>query len=145
MQNMVRKMAVAGAVVAVTSVSGCGLREAIIEQGNGHMKTVSYESGLEGKNDDDAKLPAWVPDGAQQVEEVIRTTGTERILKYRPAGTALPSLCTSGNAEAVPPTLTADWWPAGEHKRTNKVCDGWHVAVEQDAVYAYRAESLLGN
>ncbi|WP_344862990.1 hypothetical protein [Amycolatopsis ultiminotia] len=143
MKSIVSKV-VCGALAAatVTTVSACGLGDSVVEHGNGHVKAVSYETGIEGKNDPAAKLPAWVPDGARNVVELVRTTGSERLLKYQSAGTALPRTCEPGPVEARPPTLTADWWPAGEHLRTDKVCDGWHVAVEHDGVYAYRAETV---
>ncbi|MBB4687765.1 hypothetical protein [Amycolatopsis jiangsuensis] len=131
-------------MAAVAAVSACGVEDAVVEHGNGHVKAVSHQSGIDGKNDAEAKLPDWVPDGAQQVEELIRTTGAERLLKYSPAGTTLPAVCKPGTAEPKPPTLTADWWPAGEHLRTDQLCDGWHVAVERDAVYAYRVETVSG-
>ncbi|WP_033292903.1 hypothetical protein [Amycolatopsis jejuensis] len=130
------------AVLAVGSVSACGLGQGLKESSNGHVKAVAYDTGRKGKADTDARLPPWVPDDAQAVKELIRTTGSERILRYQPGATGLPETCKSGVAEAKPPTLSAEWWPSGEHRRTDKVCDGWHVAVESDAVYAYRAESL---
>ncbi|MET9266774.1 hypothetical protein [Amycolatopsis sp. NPDC004079] len=142
--NSVRNKAVLAAtgIAALATVASCGLGSSIEEKSNGHVKAVSYDTGKQGKANPDARLPSWVPDDAKSVTELIRTTGSERILRYQPGPSGLPSLCKPGKAEAKSPTLTADWWPAGEHKRTDKDCGGWHVAVENDGVYGYQAETV---
>jgi hypothetical protein len=142
MSNAVRitGMAVAG-VSAAVALAGCGLSEAVTEHGNGHVKTVDYASGDEGKDNQDARLPDWVPDQAKSVTEVIRTTGSERILRFTSAG--LPDACVSGAASKTAATLTADWWPSGQEGKTDQVCDDdWHVYVDGDTVYAFVPETI---
>ncbi|GAB3370220.1 hypothetical protein [Amycolatopsis echigonensis] len=129
-------------IAALAAVASCGLGASVEEKSNGHVKAVSYDTGKQGKANPDARLPSWVPDDAKSVTELIRTTGSERILRYQPGLSGLPELCKPGKAEAKAPTLTADWWPAGEHKRMDKDCGGWHVAVEADGVFAYQAETV---
>lgn len=142
--NSVRNKAVLAAtgIAALATVASCGLGASVEEKSNGHVKAVSYDTGKQGKANADARLPSWVPDDAKSVTELIRTTGSERILRYQPGPSGLPALCKPGKAEAKAPTLTADWWPAGEHKRTDTDCGGWHVAVETDGVFAYQVETV---
>ncbi|WP_020664231.1 hypothetical protein [Amycolatopsis benzoatilytica] len=143
MKNASGKVAVlAAAIAAAATVSACGVDDSLKETSNGHVKEVSYDTGKAGKDDAAARLPSWVPDDAHSVKEVIRTTGSERLLRYQAGGADLPGACQPGPAETKPPTLTASWWPNAEHQRMNKVCDGWHVAVETDGVFAYRAETV---
>jgi hypothetical protein len=142
--NSVRSKAVlaAAGIGVIAAVSACGLGDSLQDKANDHVKAVSYETGEQGKANADAKLPSWVPDDAKSVTELIRTTGSERMLRYQPGASGLPASCKPGRAEAKAPTMTADWWPDGQHKRTDRDCDGWHVAVESDAVYGYRAETV---
>ncbi|WP_037369193.1 hypothetical protein [Amycolatopsis orientalis] len=143
--NNVRNKTVLAAtgIAALATITSCGLGASLEEKSNGHVKAVSYDTGKQGKANPDARLPSWVPDDAKSVTELIRTTGSERLLRYLPGPSSLPARCKPGKAEAKAPTLTADWWPAGEHKRTDKDCDGWHVAVEPDGVYAYQVETVV--
>ena len=134
--------AVAGVAVA-SALAGCGLSQAVSEKVSGHVKTVEYRTGTEGKADADARLPGWVPDQAQSVSEVIRTTGSERILRYTSAGTNLPGACLPGAAPKTAPTLTADWWPHGQETKTDKICDAvWNVSTDGTTVYAYKPETI---
>jgi hypothetical protein len=134
--------AVAGVAVA-SALAGCGLSEAVTEKSNGHVKTADYPNGLEGKRNQDLQLPGWVPDRAQSVSEVIRTTGSERILRYSSAGTELPGTCVPSAAPKTAPTLSADWWPQGQETKTTKVCDAvWHVSADGTTVYAYKPETV---
>jgi len=140
--NRVAGVALAG-VTAVVALAGCGLSEAVSENRNGHVKTVGYASGEEGKANEEARLPDWVPDQARSLTEVIRTTGSERILRFTAAEAGLPDACVSGAAAETAATLTADWWPRGQESKTDQVCDGdWHVYVEGDAVYAFSPETI---
>lgn len=125
-------VAVAGAAVFV--LTGIG-------RGDDHALVVDYATGLEGKNDPDAKLPSWVPDQATSVKEVIRTTGSERIMRFT-SSVDLPDTCVPGEAVTKAATLTADWWPHGQEAKTDQVCDEtWHVIVKGDTVYAYKPET----
>ncbi len=128
---------VAGAAVALT---GCGLKEALAEKANGHVRTVGYTTGAEGKRDQEIRLPDWVPDQARSVTEVVRTTGSERILRF--TGVNLPATCVPGAAATQSATLVADWWPQGQESRTDEVCGEWHVLVRDGAVYAFKPETL---
>lgn len=130
--------AVAG-VAAAVALTGCGLTGS----GNGHVKAVSYATGTVGKTNQDAHLPGWVPDQAKSVTEVIRTSGSERILRYTSASAGLPAVCVPGKASKSAATLTADWWPHSQESRADRVCSGdWHVVVEGNAVYAFKPETV---
>lgn len=133
--------AVIAAATATVALSGCGLKEGLTEKANGHVKTVGYATGAEGKRDKDARLPEWVPDGAASVTEVIRTTGSERLLKF--TGGTLPAVCVPGAAAEQQATLAAEWWPPGQERRTDKVCGEWHVLVQGADVYAFKPETLV--
>ncbi|MFE6613599.1 hypothetical protein [Amycolatopsis sp. NPDC057786] len=133
--------AVLAAATAMVTLSGCGLKEGLTEKANGHVKTVGYATGAEGKRDADARLPEWVPDGAMSITEVIRTTGSERLLKF--TGGTLPAVCVPGAAATRPATLSAQWWPQGQESRTDKVCGEWHVLVQGADVYAFKPETLV--
>ena len=134
--------AVSGAL-AVVALAGCGLDEAVTEKSNGHVKTVDYASGKEGKDNQEAKLPGWVPDQAKSVTEVIRTTGSERILRFTSGDAELPAACIPGAAAPTAASLTADWWPRGQEEKADQVCDqDWHVYVDGDTVYAFKPETI---
>lgn len=130
--------ALAAAAVVLT---GCGLAQSVHEHYDGHVKSVGYGTGIEGKHNSDARLPSWVPDQARDAQEVIRTTGAERILRFTADDPGWLSACRPAPASTVPATLTASWWPAGQETRTDRTCDGWHIRTEGPAVYAYRPES----
>ncbi|GAB3712955.1 hypothetical protein GCM10027598_19920 [Amycolatopsis oliviviridis] len=133
--------AVLAAATATVALSGCGLKEGLTEKANGHVKTVGYTTGAEGKRDKDARLPDWVPDRARSVTEVIRTTGSERILRF--TGGTLPAECAPGAAATQAATLAAQWWPEGQESRTDKVCGEWHVLVQGDDVFAFKPETMV--
>ncbi|HET6288218.1 MAG TPA: hypothetical protein VFG15_15900 [Amycolatopsis sp.] len=132
--------AVLAAATAAVALTGCGLKEGLTEKANGHVKTVAYATGAEGKRDTDARLPEWVPDGAAAVTEVIRTTGSERLLRF--TGGALPAVCVPGPAATQAATLAAHWWPQGQEGRTDTVCGEWHVLVQGIDVFAFKPETL---
>jgi hypothetical protein len=135
-------LAIAGATVAA-GLAGCGLGEGVTESSNGHVKTVAYASGTEGKNNEEARLPGWVPVQAKSVTEVIRTTGSERILRYTSAGAGLPATCSPGPAATAAATLAAPWWPLGQEGKSDRVCEqDWHVFVEGGTVYAFKPETI---
>ncbi|WP_414941452.1 hypothetical protein [Amycolatopsis sp. cmx-11-51] len=129
------------AATATFALTGCGLKEGLTEKANGHVKTVGYPTGAEGKRHEDARLPEWVPDKAASVTEVIRTTGSERILRF--TGGALPAECVPGPAATRSATLVAQWWPKGQESRTDKVCGEWHVLVQGGDVFAFKPETLV--
>jgi hypothetical protein len=130
-------------LAAALVIAGGAAAAAFALTGNGdrHVLTVNYPSGVEGKHNKDAALPGWVPDEARSVTEVVRTTGSERLLRFT-SGVALPDTCGQGKASPTAATLSADWWPRGQERRTNQVCDeNWHVFVDGDTVYAFRPET----
>lgn len=138
-------MAVTGMMTAV-ALAGCGLNDDVTENRNGHVKTVDYASGKEGKDNQDARLPSWVPDEAKSVTEVIRTTGSERILRFTFGGVAMSDACVPGEAARTAASLTADWWPRGQEEKADQVCDqDWHVHVDGDTVYAFKPETIDAN
>ncbi|MFD9895682.1 hypothetical protein ACFWY9_40595 [Amycolatopsis sp. NPDC059027] len=134
------------AALSVTTLAGCALSEAVTEASNGHVKSVDYATGAAGKADANVKLPDWVPDTAKSVTEVIRTTGSERLLRFTLDDPASLSTCAPGKPDAKPATLTADWWPSGQEGRTDRVCaTAWHVLVQGNTVYAYAPETIPQN
>ncbi|WP_037304696.1 hypothetical protein [Amycolatopsis orientalis] len=133
--------AILAAATATVALTGCGLKEGLTEKANGHVKTVGYTTGAEGKRDKDARLPEWVPDEAASITEVIRTTGSERLLRF--TGGNLPAICAPGPAATQAATLVAHWWPKGQESRTDKVCGEWHVLVQGGDVYAFKPETLV--
>ncbi|RSM63124.1 hypothetical protein DMH03_13950 [Amycolatopsis sp. WAC 01376] len=133
--------ALLAAATATVALTGCGLKEGLTEKANGHVKTVGYATGAEGKRDTDARLPEWVPDGAAAVTEVIRTTGSERLLRF--TGGTLPAVCVPGPAATQAATLAANWWPQGQESKTDKVCGEWHVLVQGVDVFAFKPETLV--
>lgn len=101
MNSVWKKAALAATGIATAvMVASCGLGASVEEKSNGHVKAVSYDTGKQGKANSDARLPSWVPDDAKAVTELIRTTGSERILRYQPGSSGLPALCKPGKAEA---------------------------------------------
>jgi hypothetical protein len=129
-------------VTAAITLSG-SLAEGLKEKSNGHMKTVAYTTGTAGKSDQDARLPSWVPDQARSVSEAIRTTGTERILRFTLDDPKALTACRSAAASHTPATLTASWWPSGQESKTDTLCDtDWYALTQGTTVYAYRPETL---
>lgn len=61
------------------TLGACGsLAEGLAERDAGHTKALEYATGAEGKAAE--ALADWVPDDAQDVRVVFRTTGDERIV-----------------------------------------------------------------
>jgi hypothetical protein len=136
----------AALVIGVTAVAltGCGTTGSLIQQKrNGHVEPVNYATGAIGKSNQDARLPSWVPDQASSVSEVIRTTGSERILRFTLSDPKTLTSCRPASASRTKATLTASWWPSGQESKTDQVCDtDWYVLVKAATVYAYRPETL---
>lgn len=130
-------------VTAAIALAGCGLTESLNEKSNGHVKTVDYATGAAGKRDQNARLPSWMPDQARSVSETIRTTGSERILRFTLDDPKVLTACRPAVASRKPATLTASWWPSGQASKTDTLCDtDWYVLTEGTTVYAYRPETL---
>ena len=130
-------------MTATIALAGCGLREGVHEKTNGHVKTVDYATGAAGKTDAHAHLPSWVPDQARSVSEAIRTTGSERILRFTVDHPKALAACRPGGASPTSATLSAAWWPSGQESKTDRVCaTDWHVLMQGTTVYAYQPETL---
>jgi hypothetical protein len=130
-------------MTATITLAGCGLSEGVHEKTNGHVKTVDYATGTAGKTDEHAQLPSWVPDQARSVSEAIRTTGSERILRFTVDHPKALAACRPAGASSKAATLTASWWPSRQESRTDRVCDThWYVLMQGTTVYAYQPETL---
>jgi hypothetical protein len=133
--------------VAALALAGCGstgsLGQSVQQKVNGHVETVAYATGAAGKSDQTARLPTWVPDQASSVSEAIRTTGSERILRFTLGDPKTLTACRPAGASRTKATLSAPWWPSGQESRTDELCDtDWYVLVQGTAVYAFRPETI---
>jgi hypothetical protein len=130
-------------MTATIALTGCGVSEGVHEKTNGHVKNVDYSTGTAGKADKHARLPGWVPDQARSVSEAIRTTGSERILRFTVDHPKALAACRPAGASRKAATLTASWWPSGQESKTDRVCDtDWYVLIQGTTVYAYQPETL---
>ncbi|AJT42460.1 hypothetical protein [Psychromicrobium lacuslunae] len=102
-------------------------------------------------------LPSWIPDGATDIKEVLRTTGSERIISMK--NVKLPASCqalpagqkptpaddTDSNVKAADfvtdgATLKAAWWPNGTEQKAKSRCGKWWVTVDGDTTFAFSPE-----
>lgn len=133
--------------IAAVALAGCGstrsLGHSIQQKANGHVETVDYATGAVGKSNQNSRLPSWVPDQASSVSEAIRTTGSERILRFTLSDPKTLTACRPAGASHTKATLTASWWPSGQESRTNQLCGtDWYILVQATTVYAFRPETL---
>jgi hypothetical protein len=129
--------------VAAVALAGCGSGSLIKQKLNGHVETVGYATGAIGKSNQNARLPSWVPDQASSVSEAIRTTGSERILRFALSDPEALTACRPASAPRTKATLTASWWPSGQESKTDQLCGtDWYVIVQGTTVYAYQPETL---
>jgi len=150
-----RKLIVLGlAGAALLPLSACG----ITPLADNYDKRESHDWPRGAEATKDGVAPAWIPAGATDVREVIRTTGAERILKYSGEVSGLPAQCKalpSGAAPSPQPekedrrkaddfiseaTLSADWWPAGQERKASHYCGKWWVSGANGTVYAFAPE-----
>lgn len=120
---------------------------------NDKQETKSFASAKDGAG----VLPSWIPDQATDIQEVLRTTGSERIIVMKNA--RLPDSCKAipegqkpspaddaeSNIKAAdyatgPATLKADWWPEGTEQEAGSLCGKWWVTVRGESTYAYSPE-----
>ncbi|MBV1780553.1 YgdI/YgdR family lipoprotein [Paeniglutamicibacter sp. ABSL32-1] len=152
-------------ILAGLALSGCSALgiESTYDKSTGH----EFATGAEGK--EQQVLPAWVPDEATNIKEIVRTTGNERILRMDHAG-ALPPGCVAiaetgkptmaelaegleledpapmqeiaGRVESQyqTPLLSADWWPTGQENLTTHLCGKWWVSRDDSSLTAYAPE-----
>ncbi|MGO4453453.1 hypothetical protein [Arthrobacter sp. RAF14] len=150
--QQLKVLGLAGAVLL--PLSACGFTP--LADNYDKRESHDWPSGAEATKDGVA--PAWIPAGATDVREVIRTTGAERILKYSGEVSGLPAQCKALPSGAAPSpqadaentqkaddfileaTLTAGWWPAGQERKTSHYCGKWWVSGENGTVYAFAPE-----
>lgn len=151
-------------VLSALALSGCGLAEDIADSLDGtNSKEHQVDTGAEGK--ESGLLAGWVPDDAQDVRVMQRTTGSERLLTFEYAG-ELPDECLQIEAVGSPsaqeldeayatdprtqdweveewstsPTLEADWWQDGQEELTTHLCGRWWVSEADGTIYGFGAE-----
>lgn len=102
-------------------------------------------------------LPSWIPEQATEIKEVLRTTGSERIITMK--NVKLPASCKAIPAGQKPApaddtesdikasayttsgaTLKADWWPSGTEQKASSLCGKWWVTVDGATTFAYSPE-----
>jgi len=151
------------AAVLPLALSACGSFDLNDKYDDAASKTAPTSE--EGKAD--GLLAGWVPDGGTDVKVEQRSTGHERLLTMAYDG-ALPDTCTAIAAAGEPtdaeleasyatdnrvkdidladldtkPTLTADWWPAGQEAKTTHLCGRWWVSQEDGNLYAFAPDAL---
>ncbi|MEZ2371004.1 hypothetical protein [Arthrobacter sp. RCC_34] len=139
---------------ALLPLSACG----ITPLADNYDKRESHDWPHGAEATKDGVAPAWIPAGATDVREVIRTTGAERILKYSGDVSGLPAQCKALPSGARPgpqveagdsrkaddfiseATLSADWWPAGQERTASHYCGQWWVSAANGTVYAFAPE-----
>lgn len=154
-----------GIVLATGALlTGCGLAEDIADSlDTSNSKLHQVDTGAEGK--ESGLLADWVPDDAQDVHVLQRTTGSERLLTFEYSG-GMPSECleidTVGsptqeelaaayetdartrdfevNQWSTEPTMQAEWWSAGHESRTTHLCGRWWVSEAEGVFHAFAAE-----
>lgn len=143
---------------AITVAIGAALVLSACSTGiNGNPNDKQESKSFSSAKDGAGILPNWIPDSATDIKEVIRTTGSERIIVMK-NGT-LPNSCKTlpagqkpvpvDDAESEtkaneyrtgPATLQADWWPVGIEQKATSQCGKWWVTVDGDYTYAYSPE-----
>jgi len=129
----------AGAALLATSCSGTFDK---FDDSKAYKKTETFSFARTSNGID--TLPSWVPAGATGIDEVIRTTGNERILRMTANIAEIDhNVCTALPAvEARPASLSAQWWPVGVEKSSSFQCGDWYVGQTDSFVYGYRPETL---
>ncbi|MFF2271869.1 hypothetical protein ACFVTX_06330 [Agromyces sp. NPDC058136] len=153
-------------VTAVVGLTGCSaideVDRSLDERGAGHTVEVRYETGSEGLADERVQLPGWVPAGASEITEKVRTTGSERLLRLKADASMLAEQCEAwpvGTAPQRPaeqntfgeeityldaPTMRASWWSDGIELASSLVCgETWWVAESDGWVYAFSPERQM--
>ncbi len=153
------------AVLASLALTGCSALG--IESKYDKSASHEFATGTEGK--EKKVLPAWVPDEATNITEVVRPTGNERILRMDHTG-ALPPSCVAMSETGQPtlaelaagleledpapmqeiaervdaqyqtPLLAAHWWPTGQENLTTHLCGKWWVSKDSGSLTGYTPE-----
>lgn len=139
---------------AVLALSACGGAFTSAFGADPTEPSSTYASGADAKAR--TSLPAWVPDGAQDVRVKARPGGEEHIVTMRASLADLPPDCVPVSAEqpleprpadADPAgfrrvsTLQADWWPAEQEQDASLMCGSWWVGERDGVLYAFTPES----
>ncbi|AEF38979.1 hypothetical protein [Hoyosella subflava] len=103
----------------------------------------TFETGAEGKAD--KVLPQWVPDDASDIDEVVRTTGNERILRLKASAEELPEWCEPSEPPVSSASLEASWWPADRESESTLTCNEWFVSEDADYLYGFKEETIDQN
>ncbi len=108
---------VAAAVGAAALVTSCSGTFEKFDDSKAYKKTETF-SFAQASNGIDT-LPSWVPAGATGIDEVIRTTGNERILRMTANIAEIDhnSCIARPTVETRPASLSAQWWPTGGSRR----------------------------
>ncbi|WP_218714240.1 hypothetical protein [Arthrobacter sp. BF1] len=120
---------------------------------NDKQETKSFATATDGAG----VLPSWIPEKATDIKEVLRTTGSERIITMK--NVTLPNSCKAIPAGQKPApaddeeskfkaddystgaaTLKADWWPEGTEQKATSICGKWWVTINGESTYAYSPE-----
>ncbi|MET4004784.1 putative small secreted protein [Arthrobacter sp. UYCu511] len=123
--------------------------------GNDKQETKSFATAKDGAG----VLPSWIPEKATDIKEVLRTTGSERIITMKNA--TLPNSCKAIPAGERPApaddeeskikaadyskgaaTLKADWWPEGAEQKASSLCGKWWITIIGESTYAYSPELI---
>ncbi|MHA7269875.1 hypothetical protein [Arthrobacter sp. HLT1-20] len=139
------------AVGAVFLLSACNT--GVNGNENDKQETKSFATGKAGAG----VLSSWIPEKATDIYEVLRTTGSERIIVMKNA--TLPNSCKAiptgqkpapaddeeSNIKASdystgPATLKAAWWPDGTEQKASFLCGKWWVTVDGETTYVYSPE-----
>ncbi|MCD2107324.1 hypothetical protein O4214_23615 [Rhodococcus erythropolis] len=133
---------VAAAVGAAALVTSCSGTFDKFDDSKAYKKTETFSFARTSNGID--TLPSWVPAGATDIDEIIRTTGNERILRMKANVAEIDhNICTAlPTVETRPASLSAQWWPAGIEKSSSFQCGDWYVGEKDSFVYGYRPESL---
>lgn len=101
---------VAAAVGAAALVTSCSGTFDKFDDSKAYKKTETFSFARTSNGID--TLPSWVPAGATDIDEIIRTTGNERILRMKANVAEIDhNICTAlPTVETRPASLSAQWW-----------------------------------
>lgn len=146
------------------TLAGCGLAEDLADSlDTTNSKQHRVDTGAEGK--ESGLLADWVPDDAQDVHVMQRTTGSERLLTFEYSG-GMPQECLEIDTVGSPtqeelaaayesdprtqdfelsrwstePTLEAEWWTESYEALTTHLCGRWWVSESDGVFHAFAAE-----
>lgn len=103
-------------------------------------ETHSFSTATDGRQ----VLPDWVPPNATAIDEIVRTTGDERILRMKSSTQALdhPGCAEIDGSDARPPSLSASWRQSGVESASTVKCGDWYVAQAGEYLFAHKPEAV---